>query len=365
MNSPAEEAVPRVLAYYLPQFYPVPANDKWHGPGFTEWTKVRASEALFEGHHQPRQPHQSIGYYRLDDPQTLYKQAELMKRADISGLIFYHYWFSGEMILEKPSQLLLEDERIEMPFAFCWANESWTRRWDGGSGEVIFDQRYSKEDAEAFMNYLVPFFKDPRYIQVSGRPVLFVYRPSLIPDIQDIVEIWNAVCLAAGINTPYLVAVQTGPTNTAAQAGFSAEAQRPFYDQPELSKLPDIAPESYQHEGRVLNYVDAAKIFMESSSASLLPVIPGVVVSWDVSPRHGSKSLILEGRSPETYKRWLVDALERSAQCLSGDERLVTVNAWNEWAEGAYLEPDSDYEFAFIDATADAISEWTNRELLK
>lgn len=360
--------VPKLLSYYLPQFYPIPLNDEWHGPGFTEWTKVRASQPLFRGHDQPRVPHEKMGYYRLDNPNTLRMQSSFMKRAGIYGQIFYHYWFSGTQILEKPAQLLLENPEIDMNFCFCWANESWSKKWDGGSGEVILDQTYSLEDAELFIRYLIPFFKDPRYITVSGRPVLFVYRTSDIPGLGIIVELWNAICESEGIPTLYLVAVQTGETLDAANSGFSAVAERPTYHLDELYSLPRSSNiEPFSIKGAVIDYDKVSTLYCKTERNGDLPVIPGVVVSWDQSPRHGTNVLILDNRSPEHYQEWLLDALEYSYLYFDENERFVTINAWNEWAEGAYLEPDKSMGFRFIDATKDALQEFekSNKDMLK
>lgn len=351
-------AIPKLLSYYLPQFYPIPVNDKWHGPGFTEWTKVRASKSLFLGHDQPRVPHPDLGYYRLDDSETLLKQARLMKTGKISGQIFYHYWFHGEMILERPSQILLGNPEIDMPFAFCWANESWSKRWDGESGEIILKQDYSLDDAKRFIEYLIPFFTDERYIKVSNRPVLFVYRAHDIPALGLMVEIWNSVCLSHGLGVPYLIAVQTGNNLDAANSGFAAEVERPIYSLTEVSTFSDIAPKDFKHAGKVLDYTHVAEMYMKGLRPGYLPVHPGVTVSWDQSPRHASNALILENRSPHAFKRWLSDAMEYSSTYFPPGERFVTINAWNEWAEGAYLEPDSAFAYEFLNASAQSVDEW-------
>lgn len=346
---------PRVLSFYLPQFYPIPLNDEWHGKGFTEWTKVKASKPKFSGHDQPRVPHQDIGHYQLDNPEILRKQAKLMQRGGVYGQIFYHYWFAGTQILEKPAQILLDNPDIPMNFCFCWANESWSRKWDGGSGEVILDQDYSISDAERFIKYLIPFFQDSRYIKVEGRPVLFVYRTHDIPGLGIIVETWNAICAAAGVKPPYIIAIQTGDNLDAANSGFSAECERPIYHMQELELLPRFRPIELQNiKGHVIEYQEVVNLYTNYTRRGYLPVIPGLVVSWDPSPRHGTNTLILKGRSPELYREWLIDALRYSSSRFSQQEAFVVVNAWNEWAEGAYLEPDLTHGYQFLDATNEA-----------
>jgi hypothetical protein len=342
----------RVLSFYLPQFYSIPVNDAWHGEGFTEWTKVKATLPEFPGHDQPRKPHESLGHYILDNADVLMQQAELMQRGGIFGQVFYHYWFGGTQILEKPAQILLDHPEIPMNFSFCWANESWTKRWDGGAGEVILEQTYSLEDAESFIRYLIPFFKDPRYVKVGNRPILMVYKTSQIPALGIVVEIWNAICESEGCPAPYLIAIQTGDTSEASVAGFSAEAERPVYHMRELAHLPRFQAVGLADvEGMVIDYSDVAELYIHATRAGILPVIPGVVVSWDQSPRHGTNALILVNRSPESYEDWLREAIIDSQKIFAPSERFVLVNAWNEWAEGAYLEPDSEFGFAFLDAS--------------
>jgi hypothetical protein len=349
------QVTPKVLSFYLPQFYPIPLNDEWHGKGFTEWTRVTASKPKYSGHDQPRVPHADIGHYRLDNPEILRKQASLMERGGVYGQIFYHYWFGGTQILEKPAQILLENPDIPMNFCFCWANESWSRKWDGGAGEVILDQDYSLSDAENFIKYLIPFFRDSRYVKVAGRPVLFVYRTSDIPGLGFIVETWNAICSAAGLLPPYLITIQTGDTFDAANSGFSAEAERPIYHMQELENLPRFQSiELNNIKGQVIEYEDVVNLYTNYTRRGHLPVIPGLVVSWDPSPRHGTNTLILKGRSPELYREWLIDALRYSSSRFAQEEAFVVINAWNEWAEGAYLEPDNSHGYEFLDVTREA-----------
>jgi lipopolysaccharide biosynthesis protein len=359
-----EKSIPRVLAYYLPQFYAIPENDRAHGVGFTEWDKVRQARPLFKGHDQPRIPHKSLGYYSLDDVATLRKQAKIARSHGIDGLVFYHYWFHGKKLLERPISLLSENPDIEIPFAMCWANESWTKRWDGGNAEMIVEQRYSLRDAAAFIEDLIPLFHDSRYIRVSGRPVLFVYRTSQIPDLSDVVKCWRKLVQDSGLSSPFLVAVDTDDPTIASDAGFDALVERPLYRYGQ--ELEELRTEklsiSEEHQlPEVFDYSDVANLFQQNRrQKSRLPLIPSVVVSWDVSPRHSRAGLILTNRDPHEFSAWLQNAMERSAESFPEECRLVVVNAWNEWAEGAYLEPDSLHEFAFLEAVRDAKQRFHN-----
>ena len=343
----------KVLAYYLPQFHATPENDRWHGEGFTEWTKVRGANPLFEGHYQQHIPHPDIGYYLLDSPETLRQQADLMRKAGVYGQVFYHYWFSGKLILEKPARLLFETSDIEMPFCFCWANENWTRRWDGNEDEILLKQEYSARDARDFIHYLIPYFHDRRYIQIEHRPVLFVYRPASIPDPRLYLDIWKKECTACGIAPPYVVAVLTRGAEDPRDFGMAAAAERVLHDWTAAS-VPEINDtlRTYQpFRGSVLDYDQVADFYSSQQTA------PGdftwfrsIVPIWDNTARYGQDAFLVHGSTPPKFAQWLERIISYSRTALPADRRFVLVNAWNEWAEGAHLEPDSRYGYAYLNA---------------
>jgi lipopolysaccharide biosynthesis protein len=347
-------SLPRILAYYLPQFYRTRENDNWHGKGFTEWTKVREARPLWSGHYQPRRPHESIGEYSLDSIETIREQATLANQYGIQGFIFYHYWFHGRRILEKPAKLILSHPEVSLNYCFSWANESWTRRWDGGDRSILLEQRYSRKDWDRHIDHLAQHFSDPRYIKINDRPLLFIYRPHLIPDPIWFTNRLRARTTASGGLTPYLVAELTTPPGfLPTLLGFDAVAHRPMYHWSALAKLHQNANGS---GGLRLNYQDVVDFYIEElGSLCHHPVIPSVVPGWDVSPRHGSSGVVIVNRDPKVFERWLVKALRYAMRNSFSGESLVTVNSWNEWAEGSYLEPDEQVQFSNLQAVKNAL----------
>lgn len=355
----------KVLAYYLPQFHPTPENSLWHGDGFTEWYKVRAAYPLFQGHYQQHFPHPDVSYYLLESSDVLKKQAEMMRQAGIYGMIFYHYWFSGRLILEKPAQILLSDPTVQMPFCFCWANENWTRRWDGNEREILLEQVYSAEDALAFIRYLIPFFRDERYINIAGRPVLFVYRPSSIPPGYDYINIWRRECELAGLPFPYVVAVLTRGATSPKEYGMDAGAERVLHDWMG-SAARDIRSELTPYwplNGGVLDYEDVAKHYAVKARQGDFPLFRSIVPVWDNTARYGSDALLLHNFKADAMQSW-VEQLIQEAECqLPENQRFLIVNAWNEWAEGAHLEPDMRFGYAYLNAIGRALSHKTFNSL--
>lgn len=347
----------KVLAYYLPQFHPTPENDEWHGEGFTEWHKVRAANPLFFGHYQQHVPHPDIGYYHLDSPEQLEKQVRLMHKSGVHGLIFYHYWFSEKLILEKPAQMLLANPQIDMPFCFCWANENWTRRWDGNEREILLGQLYSKEDARNFIQYLMPFFKDERYIKVEGRPVLFVYRPSSIEDCGCYLAIWREECERSGVQAPYVVATLTRGTTSPRDYGMDAAVERVLHDWTD-GAVPDISSKLRAYsplKGSVLDYGAVANHYMGKPLGNDYPLFRSLVPVWDNTTRYGSRAYVLHGFTTEKMQAWMERLIRYTEQNLPADRRFVVVNAWNEWAEGAHLEPDTRFGYGYLNTIGRAL----------
>ncbi len=349
----------KVLSYYLPQFHPIPENDAWHGKGFTEWTKVRAANPLFRGHYQQHIPHEDIGYYLLDGPDTLRQQADLMRRSGVHGQIFYHYWFGGKLILEEPALALLDATDIKMPFCFCWANENWTRRWDGNESEILLAQNYSLEDARAFIRYLIPFFKDARHITIDGRPVLFVYRPASIPDIRTYLDAWADECHAAGLAAPYVVAVLTRGAEHPGEFGMDAGTERVLHDwtaggAPEIKGT--LEPFGAIN-GSVLSYEDVAKYYTSQTDIKEFTYFRSIVPMWDNTARYASEAFVIHGSTPERFQGWLEALIQYSKEHLPQDRRFVLINAWNEWAEGAHLEPDTRHGYAYLNSVGRALSD--------
>ncbi len=348
----------KVLSYYLPQFRPIPENDLWHGEGFTEWTKVKAANPLFEGHYQQHIPHPDIGYYLLDSVETLKQQAELMQKSGVCGQVFYHYWFSGKLILEETAQLLLDTPDIQMPFCFCWANENWTRRWDGNENEILLGQNYSHQDAIDFINYLVPFFKDSRYIKVDDRPVLFVYRPSSIPNSSEYLDSWRSECAKAGVKPPYVVAVLTRGATSPIDFGMDAGVERVLHDWTD-GVVPEIKHSLHSYQpinGSALSYEEVANFYMVQTEAKDFTYFRSLIPIWDNTARYGSEAYLLHGSTPQRFQEWMESTIVYTQATLPPDRRFVLVNAWNEWAEGAHLEPDSRFGYSYLNSVGRALS---------
>ncbi len=354
----------RAIAFYLPQFHPIPENDAWWGKGFTEWRNVTKAQPLFPGHYQPHLP-ADLGFYDLRIPEVREAQAQMAREYGIHGFCYYHYWFNGRQVLERPLTEVLTSGRPEFPFCLCWANENWTRAWDGGSDQTLLEQRYSTEDDLAHINHLIPIFRDPRYIKVNGRPLFLVYRTGLLPDAARTAQTWRAAARNAGVGDPYLVRVERFSRDVIPESiGFDAtvefapdhESMQPAKNREgltgRLSRL-GILPRAFT-ENRVVDYADVARN-MSSRAPAEFKRFRCVTPMWDNSARRKRHAWILTDSEPRLYEAWLRAMVEQTRHLFSGDERLIFINAWNEWAEGNHLEPDLRWGHAYLEATRTAL----------
>jgi len=346
----------QAIAMYLPQFHRIPENDAWWGEGFTEWTNVRRGRPLFAGHYQPHVPHPEVGYYDLDDETVLERQAALARRYGIHGFCFYHYWFSGRRLLEKPLERLLRSGRPDFPFCVCWANENWTRTWDGLEREVLMRQDYTPENDERFIRELLPALTDPRYIRVEDRPLLAVYRPALLGDPAATAARWRAIARAEGLGDLHLVAVHSFDRQDPRTIGFDAAMQFPPLQIPSRNRARDrdLAAEP-GHRGHVFDYRDAVRHSLGGDPVDYT-LYRGVMPSWDNTARRMERGTAWIHSSPELYGRWLHSAAEATRRELPATRQFVFINAWNEWAEGAHLEPDQKHGHRFLEETARALT---------
>jgi lipopolysaccharide biosynthesis protein len=347
--NPAASPV-KLIAFYLPQFHPIPENDAWWGEGFTEWTNVRPAQPLYEGHYQPHVPG-DLGYYNLLDGQTQHRQVALAKQYGLGGFCFYFYWFGGKRLLETPLEHYLADGSLDLPFCLCWANENWSRRWDGLDNEILIGQHHSAEDDLAFIAHIARYMRDTRYIRIDGRPLLLVYRPSLLPDAKATALRWRTWCRENGIGEIYLAYTQSFDNAAPSRFGFDAAIEFP----PNATQPPPVTdrvqPLHEDFHGQVFDW----DIYLKRSRQYGKPaykLFRGVCPSWDNTARRRNRSTSFVNSSPRGYQQWLLSAMRDTLERESNpDERLVFINAWNEWAEGAHLEPDQRHGYGFLEAT--------------
>lgn len=368
MSAESFSNVARLIAFYLPQYHPIPENDEWWGKGFTEWRNVVRARPEFRGHYQPHLPGE-LGYYDLRVPETREAQAELARTYGIYGFCYYHYWFNGRRLLETPFNAVLESGEPKFPFCLCWANESWTRAWDGGTNHYLIQQQYSPEDDLNHIRWLVRAFADPRYIRVENKPLFLMYRAHELPNPKRTTEIWRTEAAQQGIGELFLACVESNfPAEHADPRAIGFDAAVEFQPDVFLLGSPQrrgkwwkrltrwgLSPEAYQRQ-HVWAYGDVVNKMLAKPAATY-PRYPGITPMWDSSARRKREAHILAGSTPELYGRWLRVLLER-LQAQPPEQRILFVNAWNEWAEGNHLEPDRKHGLAYLEATRQVLREF-------
>lgn len=359
------QGMTRLISFYLPQFHPVPENDLWWGKGFTDWTNVAGARPNFKGHHQPHLP-ADLGFYDLRVREVLDQQAALADRYGIHGFCFYTYWFGGKRMLDVPVRRILDREESPIPFCLCWANENWTRSWDGREDQILISQGHAGKDDRAFIEDITPYLRHPDYIRVNGKPLLLVYRVGLLPEVQRTVEFWRRHCVDRGIGEIYLAMVDTldqplGVDRPApSEYGFDAAVEFPPHPfDAKVVNLPG-ARINPSFAGTVHDYHQTALEYMKVPAPGFRR-FRGVMPGWDNTPRRQDQGTTYVHSSPGAYQAWLEAALDFTREQFVGEERLVFINAWNEWAEGAYLEPDQRYGHGYLEATRNALE----RDLLR
>ncbi|NEX19367.1 glycosyltransferase [Thiorhodococcus mannitoliphagus] len=342
----------RLISFYLPQFHPIPENDAWWGEGFTEWTNVTRARPTFEGHYQPHLP-TDLGFYDLRLAEIRQRQADLARRHGIYGFCYYYYWFNGHRLLHRPLDGVLASGEPDFPFCVCWANENWSRRWDGRDADLLMTQHYSPEDDVAFIRALFPALADPRYIRINGRPLVLLYRASLLPDSQATTDRWREECLRAGLPEPYLARVLSFEERHAQARGFDAAVEFPPHGHAvEASPPQNMSNPGFR--GRFYDYPATARAFA-AAQYETPKLFRGVMPSWDNTARRQDAADIFLDASPSLYEQWLKRMIEETRDLHFGDERILFVNAWNEWAEGNHLEPDSRFGSSYLEATRRAL----------
>jgi lipopolysaccharide biosynthesis protein len=358
-NASAVDTRIKAIAFYLPQFHPIPENDRWWGTGFTEWNNVTRGKPQFAGHYQPHLPGE-LGFYDLRLIEVQKRQIELAKTYGLHGFCYHHYWFGGTRLLRQPLDQLLTHPDLDFPFCLCWANENWTRRWDGEDDEVLIAQRHSPEDDLAFIRDIEPALRDRRYIRVGERPLLIVYRPALFPDIKATATRWRDYCRGAGIGDLFLASTQAFDRHDPKEFGFDATIEFA----PNNMGAPVITAQfrgvNPRFNGTVYDYNYLVEYSRQYEPAEY-PLFRTVTPMWDNEPRRPGRGTVFANSSPARYAEWLENACRYADDCLRPEEAFVFVNAWNEWAEGAHLEPDRRYGYAYLEATAAALRKFPGR----
>lgn len=345
-------------AYYLTQFHPNPQNDAWWGKGTTEWNNVNQAVPQFIGHYQPRKPGE-LGYYDLRLKDNMERQIELAKNYGISEFCFYYYWFDGQRLLERPLDMFLKNPDLDIEFSYCWANENWTKRFSGTDAGALMKITQTVESYGNFIDSVLPDMKDVRYHRINGKPILSIYRPSSIPDVTAVIDIWQSKAKKY-LNTPlYLIAVLEGDSKRDWIAeGFDAETEfQPRSVEHYCTEITSkVNPIRKDFGGRIYDYADLV-VNRRYKTNFNKKCYPAIMPMWDNTARRNHRGTIFNGSTPSLYKKWLKDILNNLDRNTELDEKRVFINAWNEWGEGAYMEPDYGFGYAYLQATYEALME--------
>lgn len=351
----------KALALYLPAFHQVPENDKWWGKGFTEWDNVRSGKPFFDGHVQPVHPY-SRHYYDLSNPEDIRQQIKLANKYNISGFVMYHYWFSKDnQIFTKPAEIIRDKIKDQIEYCFCWANESWITTWHGKDPDTILEQTYGPQSEwEAHIDYLYSFFKDDRYIRIDGKPVLFIYKPNEIPQYEKMLSFWNDFLHSKGEKGIYVVEFISSKNRELHSLASDAVMEfeplyTTFFDISILNKAKRAICKikkkiDYQSYDKLWKYILKRKRTYYGKE-----IIKSCFCAWDNSPRKEFNSMIIRGSSPSKFKHYLEELKDNDRKDASND--YLVINAWNEWSEGAFLEPSEENGYEYLEAVKSVFHE--------
>lgn len=357
----APDPAARLLTFFLPQFHPIPENDEWWGKGFTEWTNVTKARPRFRGHYQPHYPAE-LGYYDLRVPEVREAQADLARRHGIHGFCYYHYWFMGRRLLERPVDEILESGRPDFPFCLCWPNESWTRNWTGNPKSVIIKQDHSLEDDLAHIRHLSRYFSDPRYIRIEGKPFFLVYSAERLPDARRTVDTWREEAHRLGIGDLFLARVESHNTGFRPEYSSHFDASVEFFPEwptmgemkRHIYKLPLMAFKHLRHWRSMIYDYETLMRNALAKPESNHEWFRCALVSWDNTARRETEATIVQGSTPKLYENWLAELIQRTRE-KPPERRIVFISSWNEWAEGNHLEPDQKWGRGYLEATRSAL----------
>lgn len=379
---------PRIIALYLPQYHPIPENDKWWGKGFTEWTNVAKARPMFRGHYQPRIP-ADLGFYDLRLPETRELQAQLAREAGIEGFCYYHYWFgNGKQLLERPFNEVLESRKPDFPFCLCWANHDWTNKtWEKGKSlrkdSVIMKMQYSQEDHEAHFFALLPAFRDKRYIRVDGKPLFAIWAPRDIPEVEQFIALWQKLARKNGLPGIHFVGYTVNASGKSVKSSkltlWDTEHAADYYNNL-FNKGFDAVMSAGLNRAKALCHGKARLLFFYLACRTFLPitmrtdyakamdhyyveedkwenVYPTLLPQWDRTPRAGIKADPLTNSTPQKFQATVEEALQLIKD-KDPEHQILFLKAWNEWGEGNYVEPDLKFGHGWLDAIKNAINKF-------
>jgi lipopolysaccharide biosynthesis protein len=350
----------RAIALYLPQYHPIPENDEWWGPGFTEWTNVSKARPLYRGHYQPHIP-ADLGFYDLRLAESREAQASMARAYGIEAFCYYHYWFAGRQVLERPFEEVLASGSPDFPFCLCWANETWSGIWHGAPNRVLLEQTYPGEsDHRKHFEALLPAFSDRRYLRVDGKPVFFIYNPSALPSSRQTLELWRDLAQLAGLPGLYLICNTEDPRLDPRLLGYDASVvsrvrlslrKNLTWRQLALAALRKCTGGL----GLTVMPYRAAIRNLITAPVDGITTHPCVIPNWDNTARSGTRGLVYHGSTPEEFRIHLRDGIKRAGHEPEG-QRLLFIKSWNEWAEGNHLEPDRKWGRAYLQVMSEELT---------
>jgi len=360
----------KIIAFYLPQFHTFAENDNWWGKGFTEWVSVKNAKPIIKGHQQPKIPLDS-NYYDLSEVEVMEWQSTIAKEYGIYGFCYYHYWFDGKLLMEKPMEQMLKNPKVDMPFCICWANENWTRAWAQKNREVLIKQTYSDEkDWEKHFEYLYQFWKDERYIKIDGMPLMVIYRPEIIPVLEEMLVCWQKLAKEKGMKGiafayqraeydhrydkagkyfKFGIEYQPGCVKCFQEKSLIMLLKRSFNMLLSKTSIPLARWNTYS-----MSYDKAWKAILKMKPRDE-KMIPGAFANWDATPRHKRRGSFYLGVTPEKFKKYLSSQIKHAKDVYKKD--MLFMFAWNEWGEGGYLEPDEENQYQMLESVREALKE--------